>query len=295
MGKIALILVLSVTVLFGTIIVSNTENSADLPQKIAHNESEMLGNKLSNYAISYSIKNLVDNKINLSADETRAIGYNDFNIFNGRIDSIIYRANSNLDTIRIDCKTTYNVAGQYNSHYRTAHLKINSSSTNYDFNAAIVTAGTIRFRGHGSVVGDVKENQNFTFEEVFGISAEEMKSTAQGMGTYFENPSNHQVIGDEISWMEGDFHPTAWWNGSGILIVNGDFKMTAHSVFEGVLYVTGEFEMTSHTEILGTVFIQHTGRSDIKAHSIVIYNEDEINDNLTVLPAEESYELVIWE
>jgi len=295
MGKIALIMIFSIIIVFSAIMVSVHHSSSSIPEKVAATESEMLGEKLGNYAISYSIKKLVDGNVSLSPDDRVSYGYDDFEIFDGKIDSIIYQTNSTLDTVTVYAKTTYEVVNQYSSNYRSAKLRINSSSTSNDFDNAITSAGTVSLKGHAYVVGGVEENQHFTFLDVFGTSPGDIKNAAKELGSYYKNPSNHQTIGDSITWMQGDFHPTSWWNGSGILIVNGDFKMTAHSEFDGILYVTGSFMMTAHSDIRGTVFIQDKGKSKLRAHSRVIYDEDLIDDDMDAISSGRSYELLSLE
>ncbi|MEA2103821.1 MAG: hypothetical protein U9P79_04165 [Candidatus Cloacimonadota bacterium] len=272
MGKLVLIVVMSLIVIFGAIMVSIGNRSTEIPELLSKKQAEILGTKLANFALTFAIRNLIDNKVDLSPDTTINYGYNNFAILNGAgsIDSIIYNMNSSLDTVQVICKVSYTVAGNQNHQKRSANLKITSSGATANLDKAIVTNGTIKQKAKASITGGILENQSLTLQDIFGVSKADLKSLAMDDYSYFVNPGNHQAIGTTLTWMDGDFHPSSYWTGSGILIVDGDFKMSAHAQFDGILIVYGNFETTAWSNINGAIAILSTNESELKAHVEVV-------------------------
>jgi hypothetical protein len=298
MGKLALIIVVSVVLLFGTIMLSVGNRTSELPEMISKNEAEILGAKLGSFAMGYALKNLNNHKILLEADDIVRLGYSNFAILDGSgsVDSIIYKMNSTMDTVQVISKVSFSSPSYQMNQQHSVFLNITSNATIANIDTALVTNGTIKLKAHAAVSGDILENQSVTVEDLFGMTSAALKDLAVDQYSYFENPSNHQVIGDTLTWVEGNFHPTSWWTGSGILIVNGDFRMTAHAQFDGILIVLGNFEIGAQSEVNGAVAILSTGQSTLKAHSDVVINASVVSDKFEVISNHSAvFAIISWD
>jgi len=138
-------------------------------------------------------------------------------------------------------------------------------------------------------VAGVSVDRKLVFEDVFGVSKEDLKLVAQNdyPDTYYETPFNNDLA-SEITWINtpGDESQvtSSGWSGSGILIVENDLKMTG-GTFTGVIWVMGELNMiTGNPLINGAIFIESgaTGEAKVAGNAEINYDEAAVQNALSV-------------
>ena len=122
------------------------------------------------------------------------------------------------------------------------------------------------------------------FEEIFGVSKEEMKAIAQSSPhIYYDSAINNDIV-ENITWVDGvpdqSQITTSTWTGSGIWIVNGNLKITG-GTFEGILWVIGSLEIaTGNPEIRGTVLVECSIDVDttVSGNATIELNSETVDD-----------------
>ena len=276
MGKLLIIIVLLVTVIFTGIIISLQNKSTLIPSLVTSNMEEIKARSLSNEALIYGIKQL--SKGNLSVSETEMKQeFSNFDVIDGTIDSIKYVISSE-DTIRITSYVTakiYGEEGEKTQYKSTAEVYYKDS--NY-FENIITSSHGLKRTGHSYIEGNIEKNVVLDFEEVFGISMADIRLIADydyNKKNKFGN-KNNTVAG--ITYIEGNVNVSNKLNGSGILIVDGNFKMPSWSEFEGILWVTGDLKIAAHAKVTGSIFI--LGNPHVTAWCRLIYDRDIVQDLL---------------
>ena len=124
---------------------------------------------------------------------------------------------------------------------------------------AIVAGGTVDVRGSAVVNGDILENKDISFVNVFGVDIATMKGFAQinYPDTYYDTSFNSDPA-NGITYIEsGVNNPNITpdgWIGSGLLIVEGDL-MIAGGTFDGVIWVVGTLHISGKPAINGSIFV----------------------------------------
>ena len=98
------------------------------------------------------------------------------------------------------------------------------------------------------------------FEEIFGISKDEMRAMAQNPPNRYYNGAINNDIVENITWVDGTPDQsqitTSTWAGSGIFVVNGDLKITG-GTFDGILWVIGSLYLGAGNPVIrGSVFVE---------------------------------------
>lgn len=148
-------------------------------------------------------------------------------------------------------------------------------------------------------LGDDPDDGLSLFEEIFGVSKEEMKAIAQSSpNRYYDYAINNDIV-ENITWVDGSPDQsqitTDTWIGSGIWIVNGDLKITG-GTFEGILWVIGSLSLgAGNPAISGAVFVECSTEVDttLKGNVTVLLHEAAIDDALGILgtgPTVESWQ-----
>jgi len=124
---------------------------------------------------------------------------------------------------------------------------------------AIVAAGTVDVRGSAVVDGDIVENVDISFNDIFGVDMAEMKGFAQTNypDTYYDTSFNSDLA-EGITWIEPlatdpQITPDGW-TGSGLLIVEDNLRITG-GTFNGVIWVVGTLHISGNPVINGSIFV----------------------------------------
>jgi len=125
-----------------------------------------------------------------------------------------------------------------------------------DVTTAMMISGGLVVKGNDADVnGVVGEYTTPCFEDIFGVTKEEMQDNA----TYkYTSPPNNQTPVEKITWVNEDNEfkiTTTDWVGSGIMIVNGDLDISG-GTFNGVIWVIGELFISGNTVINGSIFVE---------------------------------------
>ena len=143
--------------------------------------------------------------------------------------------------------------------------------------AAVEAEGEISIGGDAEVVGDVKEESEFIFEDIFGLTKEDLKRLVDVIR---DPPNNYQPVSG-TTWFEqvnnSIVRITAnGWLGNGIMIVeNGDLKITGGH-FKGLIWVMGNLDIAGNAGIHGAIFVE--GDVKITGTPYIEYDPDAIND-----------------
>jgi hypothetical protein len=122
-----------------------------------------------------------------------------------------------------------------------------------DVTTAMMLSGGLVVKGNADVNGVVGEYTTPRFEDVFGVTKEEMQDNA----TYkYTDPPNNKMPVEKITWISNGFEITQdGWVGGGIMIVNGDLKITG-GTFDGVIWVIGKLSISGNPVINGSIFVE---------------------------------------
>ena len=158
---------------------------------------------------------------------------------------------------------------------------------------AMMLSGNLDIKGNAVITGVVVKNTTPNFEDVFGVTKEEMQDNA----TYkYTSPPNNQTPVKEITWVNEDnefkITKTGGWKGSGIMVIDGDLDISG-GTFDGVIWVIGELFISGNPVINGSIFVEGkatvdttiTGTAEISFHQSAI--EDAFSNLSTVLSWQE--------
>ncbi len=154
---------------------------------------------------------------------------------------------------------------------------------------AIEAGDDVDVGGSAVVNGDVVEDSEFSFEDIFGVSKEYMKAN---LATVVTDPENNYTPVEGITWFELVDNSRvqitqSGWTGSGVMIVEGNLKMTG-GIFNGIIYVTGDcdVDMAGNTVINGAIFVE--GDIDITGNVTINYDSGAVGSAMTGLSQEAS-------
>ncbi|MCD6182512.1 MAG: hypothetical protein J7K89_09045 [Candidatus Cloacimonetes bacterium] len=292
MGKVTLIL----AVLFITILISFFIHFSENPPIVAELSSDNVersnARNISNFALQYGIQQLLDGNVTF-ADSTHGM-INDFSSFRsleGYVDSIKFSNNTTTGTITIE---SFSRVGKYR-HRSSAEIEIVlGTDALSNITAAIVTGGNITLKAKSVITGDIHVETELNFDEILGMTRENLIAHAQSIGAYFVNPPNSQAMTDSLMWVDGNFKITNNWTGSGILIVDGDLDVAAQMEFDGILIVFGHLNMAAFSSITGAVFIIGDETSTLSSHSEIVFDAQVVSSSFSSLPSNASYKILYW-
>ncbi len=300
MGKLLIIIILMLTVVFSAITVSVQSRSTDTSDLLSSNMSEIKAKSLSNEALMYGIRQLNEGNISLSGSGVNKV-FSNFNVLDGTIDSIKYVMIGSGDTLKITSFVTADINGQLTQHQSSSKIFYSSGA----FDNAITCSKEIDITGHATVVGDVEENVDMDFEAVFGMTMAQMRAIADN--DYTDPPNNVTPV-EGITYIETTGNNKAhftnhFWTGSGILIVDGEFHMTG-GTFDGIIWVEGDgrnesFMMSGNGLVQGTIFINThpDAQTKVTGNCDVYYDENIIQTLLSTYSINSDPEIRIlsWE
>jgi len=151
---------------------------------------------------------------------------------------------------------------------------LRKAPTGGDIDSAITAGGSITVTGSADIEPDPGPEDTFydfelgedpndglsLFEEIFGVTKDEMKAIAQNSPNIYYNSAINNDIVENITWVDGTLDQsqitTSTWAGSGIWIVNGDLKITG-GTFDGILWVIGSLYLGAGNPVIrGSVFVE---------------------------------------
>ena len=185
--------------------------------------------------------------------------------------------------------------GSYNDATRTVKAKITSAQAfggAANVTHAVSIEGELDIRGSAEInpSESVQSNVPLEFEDIFGVTKEEMESIAANdfPDTYYETPFLNNVA-TGLTWVSaptGESRITTDdWTGDGILVIEGDVLITG-GVFDGIIWVVGAVHISGNPVIIGGIFVES---GDIVVDTVVTgnatinYSYDTIDDAFDVL------------
>ncbi|KQC08127.1 MAG: hypothetical protein APR54_04975 [Candidatus Cloacimonas sp. SDB] len=301
MGKMVLIVIILMVIMLSTIFISLRNRSDisydDIALRNTQNESKLL----SNYAMQYGIKILNDptqspNKSDIDAAPVyKKVFTTPFAVKNGVIDSLTYAYDDSSNVI-LNAYVTYTSNNNTVSSIARAILEVPPPNTvtlgNID--NAISSKGPIELAGkatsskgvHGDVLSEneilYQNKTSFidgnevidtfpTFEEIFGITIEEMREIANYVGLNPNPLDGINFLSGQSSYIVNNSLAAA---GSGILIIEGDLKINGDLYFEGVIWVTGKITGLGNSHIFGALFAAGVDLSQTGGSFLLEFDEN---------------------
>ncbi|RLD65980.1 MAG: hypothetical protein DRI84_05770 [Bacteroidetes bacterium] len=284
MGKLLIIIVLLVIVIFTGIIISLQNKSTLIPSLVTSNMAEIKARSLSNEALIYGIKQLNEGNISVIDSLEQSFLNNRYEVIDGEIDRIVYEVISG-DTLRVTSYVTAVINGDSTQYRSTA--EVHQGGVSDKFENIITTASWLHQRGNSTIEGNVDEWADFTFEEVFGMTMAQMKTIADH---YYTNPGNNVSPVDGITYIKTTRNKKAHffgdWSGSGILIVDGNFQMTG-GTFEGIIWVEDKFHISGAggtgyaPNVRGSLFSNGNSKTHVTGRASLIYDRDIVQQYLS--------------
>ncbi len=261
-----------VTAIFTTIALSINNRKNESPELISNSMAHIKAKTLSNEALNYSIKQVLDGHIPATQSEYLQV-FSNFDVIDGTIDSIKYVMNASLDTLTIISYVSAQIAGKTSRYASTAKLLFQPGSSVEAFNCS----KEVDMKGNAEIVGGLRENVSLNFNQTFGYTMAEMKARADN---YLKNPKTQAGFSSlsGITYVEltgnKSLHLSGNWGGSGILIIDGNFKDTGRANFQGVIWASGgSFMMTGNSSVAGAVFVDTNDTVKLSGNTYVEYDE----------------------
>lgn len=172
-----------------------------------------------------------------------------------------------------------------------------SPASSGDITSAITASGDVEVRGSAVVNGTVDEEAVFTFEQVFGISKDAMKSGAVHLYT---DPANNITPVDHTTWVDINTATEmkvsdSGWSGSGILVVDGDMTITGGH-FSGIIWVIGTLRVSGNPIIDGALFVESGAEVDttLTGNPIVSFDSSAVGDAFGFIPSTSAPQVISW-
>ena len=293
MGKGILVIALLLLAVVVGIVVSSGKNGSEVPEIVTDDVAQIQARSLSNYALQYGIKQLLQGNVTFADSiHGQIVNYQPLDVMDGTIDSLVY-TNQSDGTIRVDSYVGYDVLESQVSHHGYAKFSffINDEAI-ANITAAIVSGGSITIKAKAVINGIVVQDSTFDFEGEFGLTEQEVIDECVLRGSYIETPANNEPMPDSLTWMNNDLKIQSNWSGAGILIVNGDLMATAHIDFEGILVIFGTLSVGAHSNITGAVYV--IGDASVGAHAVISFDADVVKDAFDAFPIDISIVITEW-
>ena len=280
MGKFLIITLLVIGSIFILIILSVQDRTADIPELLSSNLTEIQAKALCREALIYGMKEINDDTITLSEGSTTQTFIN-FEVLEGTIDSIQYISNAAIDTIKIISYASYQNANNTYQHKSSALV----SWVPVNVQAAISSNSSIEVSGSATVNGSLVQNSDppLSFEEVFsGVTKAQMEAMADTVLTY---PGNNPACLDSLGiiWINGDLKVTNdSWDESGILVVTGDASFQGGS-FSGIMWIIGDLFINGNNGFDGAIYVE--GGIEIEGDPLIVSGDSETSFSLSAIIA----------
>ena len=294
MGRTLIIILILASVVFTTIAISMNSRKEETPEQVSANLSYIQAKSLSNEALRYSIRQLVEGRIPTDEDEYLQT-FSAFHVLDGSIDSIRYNMNSTHDTLTVSSYVSFKLNERNCHHASRAKVAIGLASSYKAFQCAT----EVSLKGNALIEGGLEENVSLNFSDIFGKTMSEMKSLAD---YYYKNPKTSISPISGITYVEltgnNKLHMSGNWSGDGILIVDGDFQDTGNAYFEGVIWVEGgSYQMSGNSSIEGAVFANTSDTVKLTGNTYIKFNETVVTNLLgsTGGSGSANYQIISWD
>lgn len=217
----------------------------------------------------------------------------------GIYNATIYNTDSSLNPLPLTKRRVQSI-GAVGEISKTVEVILRKAPTGGDIDSAITAGGNITVTGSADIEPDPGPEDTFydfelgedpnddlsLFEEIFGVTKDEMKAIAQNFpNIYYDSAIKNEIV-ENITWVDGagveSEITTATWTGSGIWIVNGDLKITG-GTFDGILWVIGSLYLGAGNPVIrGSVFVECSTEVDttVTGNVTLQLNEGAIDDAL---------------
>lgn len=177
---------------------------------------------------------------------------------------------------------------------------------------AIETSGTLNITGSADLhpAGSSHAGSTLTFEEVFGMTEEQVKdialsAQAGGTGHVYTNPAANQQPVNGITWVEltggNKYSISSNWSASGLLIVNSNGNDIALDIsgawqFEGMIWVNGRVKITGTPDIEGGVFARSAidAQSTVSGNASLTFDSSDVANAFAFLAQPSSVKILSW-
>lgn len=170
---------------------------------------------------------------------------------------------------------------------------------------AIETTGELSIKGSVDINpdGSYKEESSLSFEDVFGMSKDEVKALADRV--YTDPPSNQQPV-DGITWVDltgtNKYSISSNWSGSGLLIVNGNgtdvaLEISGSWTFEGVIWVIGKLKISGTPTISGAVFAESGAdvENTLRGNATLNFDAEAKDNAFNLITGETAVNILSWQ
>jgi len=199
MSRAVFIILILLIVVFSGIVVMFCNSESGLAESIASNVYNKNAENLGNYALQWGIKQITDGTIKQDTKKT----FTNFNILNGKIKKIDYdfdwNDQSGLTKIVTDVEWTE--GGKTYSHQSTAMIQMTTKTECTAIKHACMSKAGMQINNKPVITGTTQDSVNFSFQDIFGITEEEMKAKATHT---HKDPSENFSPVDGITWVEGN-------------------------------------------------------------------------------------------
>ncbi len=270
MSRTVLLMVIFLTFVFVGVVISLEKGGSESAESIASNIYNKNAEYLGSYALQWGIKQVTDEVVTDDLIQE----FDDFNVLDGKINRLEWDFNWNDQSglIKLVANVEWNEGRKTFAHQSSAIIE--SAKLSDRIPNAIETGGGLEVKGSAVIEGDIETYSEINFEDIFGITKEEMKAKAINI---YKNPGNNPYPVNGITWIEGDVHFTSSATGmSGLLIINGYCNWSGAD-FDGILYVIGQLEtdIEGNSVINGAILLEGSGF--IRGNTMVKYDASIIN------------------
>ena len=269
MGKLLLLMVLLITVVFTTMTIADIRRSEQAAEEVSSNQARIRAKALGDYALNYCTKKIGDGSVTFGSGAYTQT-FNNFNVLGGSIDSIRYVPNSSNDTVRVTSYVKVTVAGEQSSYESEAILYVPApasvSVTTPTVSHSIACSGTVRTYGLGYIQGGSSQNASFDIPSLFNVTAQQIIDNADN------TVSGGVAVGigslNGVTVVNGDILFAGAFAGSGFLYVRGNLTAVGLASFRGIIYVEGNLRFGGGCLTNGAVYVNGGPGSSAKFYGI---------------------------
>ncbi len=269
MGKLLLLMVLLITVVFTTMTVADIRRAEQAAEEVSSNQARIRAKALGDYALNYSTKKIGDGSVTFSSVAyTQA--FNNFNVLGGSIDSIRYTPNSTNDTVRVTSYVRVTVAGEQSRYESEAMLYVPAPAsvgvTTPTVSHSIACSGSVNQYGWGYIEGGASTNASFDIPSLFNIGSQDIIDNADNTLP----PGLAIGIGslNGLTVCDGDLTFVGAFSGTGFLYVKGDLNALALASFRGIVYVEGNLRFGGGCLTNGAVYVNGGAGTSAKFYGL---------------------------
>ena len=263
MGKLLLIIIFIVAVIFTIISVSLQQSSQNAPNIVASGLTKIQVKALCENALNYGIKRFKEKNL-IYVQDVAILRFTNFSVMNGYIDSIQFSYNKHTTYTTIDAYVSYQVNGTTNS--KKSSVVVSGSSADPITN--VLSANHhIHVDDYSTVNGIIVEHSTprLKFKDYFTVNTNYVKQNAPN---YYVNPPDNKMPVEDVTYikMGGGGHKkkgpsskfdvtSSTWSGTGVLVIDGDARFSSGQ-FNGIIWVTGWVDIWGDFVLNGAILAE---------------------------------------